>query len=92
MDNGPEFTSVHIAGWAETHGVELEFIKPGKPMQNGYIERFNRTYREEVLDMYIFNNINEVRGITENWLPDYNEVRPHYSLGDLPPTEYAMQY
>ena len=90
MDNGPEFTSIHIAGWAETHGVELEFIQPGKPMQNGFIERFNRTYREEVLDMYVFNRISEVREITEDWLPDYNELRPHESLGDLPPTEYAL--
>jgi len=90
VDNGPELISVHRADWAETHGVELEFIQPGKPMQNGFIERFNRTYREEVLDMYVFHTIREVRTITGNWLPDYNEVRPHESLGNLTPMEYAM--
>ena len=90
VDNGPELTSVHMAAWAESHGVELEFIQPGKPMQNGFIERFNRTYREEVLDMYVFNRLSEVRDITERWLIDYNQVRPHESLGDLAPVEYAM--
>ena len=92
VDNGPEMTSIHLAAWTENHGVELEFIQPGKPMQNGFIERFNRTYREEVLDMYVFNKLSEVRFITENWLTDYNEVRPHESLGDLPPVEYAMSH
>jgi len=90
VDNGPELTSIHLAQWAETHGVELEFIQPGKPMQNGFIERFNPTYREEVLDMYVFNNIREVRDITEAWLPDYNELRPHESLGNLTPKEFAV--
>ena len=89
VDNGPELTSIQMAGWAEAHGVELEFIQPGKPMQNGFIERFNRTYREEVLDMYVFNSIREVREITEEWLPDYNECRPHKALGNLTPKEYA---
>ena len=89
VDNGPELTSIHMAQWAETHGVELEFIQPGKPMQNGFIERFNRTYREEVLDMYVFNTIGEVREITEAWLLDYNGLRPHESLGNLTPHEFA---
>ena len=60
-DNGPEFIAVAMADWAEAHGVILEFIKPGKPMQNGFVERFNRTYREAVLDMDIFHTLNEVR-------------------------------
>lgn len=90
VDNGPELTSIHMADWAEENGVQLEFIQPGKPMQNGFIERFNRTYREEVLDLYVFNRINEVREITQNWLPDYNEQRPHESLGNLTPIEYAL--
>lgn len=89
VDNGPEMTSIHLADWAEAHGVALEFIQPGKPMQNGFIERFNRTYREEVLDMYVFNAIGEVREITGAWLPDYNEYRPHESLGNLTPREFA---
>lgn len=90
LDNGPELTSVYMATWAETHGVKLEFIQPGKPMQNGFIERFNRTYREEVLDLYVFNRLSEVRDITERWIADYNQVRPHESLGDLTPAEYAI--
>lgn len=60
LDNGPELVSLALADWAESHGVTLEFIQPGKPTQNSYIERFNRTYREEVLDFYIFKNLNEV--------------------------------
>lgn len=92
LDNGPEFVAVEMAQWAEEHGVQLEFIKPGKPMQNGYIERFNRTYREAVLDMYVFSTLEEVRGDTERWLKEYNEDRPHESLGDLTPREYLFHH
>lgn len=88
MDNGPELTSVRLAAWAEEHRIQLEFIQPGKPTQNSYIERFNRTYREEVLDMYVFRTLTEVREKTEDWLREYNEERPHESLGNLTPTEY----
>lgn len=88
MDNGPELTSVKLAEWAEEHEIHLEFIKPGKPTQNSYIERFNRTYREEVLDSYVFKTLTEVREITEKWLNEYNEERPHESLGNLTPAEY----
>lgn len=89
MDNGPEFTSVKMAEWAEEHGVELEFIQPGKPTQNSYVERFNRTYREEVLNFYLFKKLSEVREVTDRWLAEYNEERPHDSLGNLTPAEYA---
>ena len=65
LDNGPEFVSVALADWAEQHGVALELIKPGKPMQNGFIERFNRSYREAVLDMFVFQSLDEVREQTE---------------------------
>ena len=80
--------SVTLADWAEAHGVTLEFIKPGKPMQNGFIERFNRSYREAVLDMFVFQSLAEVREHTEKWLKEYNEERPHESLGHLTPREY----
>lgn len=90
MDNGPEFTSFRLACWAEEHGVKLEHIKPGKPMQNGFIERFNRTYREEVLDMYIFSKLSEVKQRTNFWIQEYNYKRPHASLGNIPPAEYAL--
>ncbi len=88
LDNGPELTSIRLAGWAEQHGVRLEFIKPGRPMQNGFIERFNRTYRTEVLDMFVFKRLKEVQEITESWVREYNEERPHESLGNLTPKEY----
>jgi putative transposase len=91
MDNGPELISVLLADWAEKNGVALEFIQPGKPTQNSYIERFNKTYREEVLDFYLFKSLTEVKEITENWLRQYNEERPHESLGDLTPAEFLMK-
>jgi putative transposase len=81
---------VALAEWAEKHGVTLEFIKPGKPMQNGFIERFNRSYREAVLDMYVFQNLYEVREQTEKWIKEYNEERPHESLGHLTPREFLL--
>jgi len=88
VDNGPELTSVVLADWAEENVVELEFIEPGKPAQNAYIERFNRTYRHEILDMYVFQTLSEVREVTDNWVVEYNEIRPHESLGNLTPEEY----
>lgn len=88
MDNGPEFISLKLATWAEDNDVELEFIKPGKPTQNSFIERFNRTYRNEILDFYVFHRLSEVKEITDNWIIEYNEIRPHDSLGKLTPNEY----
>ena len=88
LDNGPELVSIAMAEWAEDHGVALDFIQPGKPTQNSFIERFNRTYREEVLDLYVFSRLSEVRDITEEWLRQYNEERPHEALGNLTPAEY----
>ncbi|WP_431225324.1 IS3 family transposase [Serratia sp. L9] len=90
MDNGPELVSLALAQWAEAHGVMLEFIKPGKPTQNAFIERFNRTYRTEILDFYLFRTLNEVREITERWLSEYNSERPHESLNNLTPEEYRL--
>jgi len=88
-DNGPELISKKLELWAETHDVLLDFIEPGKPAQNAYIERFNRTYREEVLDLYLFDSLAEVREITERWLEEYNAIRPHDSLGGTPPYQYV---
>jgi putative transposase len=84
--------SVTLADWAEQHGVMLEFIKPGRPMQNGFIERFNRSYREAVLDMFVFQSLQEVREQTEQWLKEYNEERPHDALSDLTPREYLLTH
>ncbi len=90
LDNGPEMISIALAEWAEEKGVSLEFIRPGKPMQNGFIERFNRSYREAVLDMYLFRSLAEVREQSEYWITEYNEERPHESLGNLTPREYLL--
>lgn len=92
MDNGPEFVSVQLAGWAEQHGVDLEFIQPGKPTQNSYVERFNRTFRDEVLNFYFFSRLSEVRVIVDAWEQEYNEKRPHESLGNLTPEEFALKH
>lgn len=91
LDNGPEFTSIAVAEWAEKNQVELEFIKPGRPMQNGFIERFNRTYRAAVLDKYIFESLEQVRRLTADWIDFYNSRRPHDSLGGRPPKEVCLK-
>ena len=90
-DNGPELTSYGFTEWCKAKGIELRFIQPGKPDQNAFIERFNRTYREEVLSAFLFNTLGEVREITDGWLERYNEIRPHDALGSLPPARYREQ-
>ena len=90
MDNGTELISLTLAHWAKEHGVILEFIKPGKPTQNAFIVRFNRTYRTEILGFYLFRTLNEVREITEHWLKKYNRERPHESVNNLTPKEYWL--
>lgn len=67
--------------WVKRHGIERLFIQPRRPMQNGLVERFSRTYREEVLNCYVFETLGEVRRMTQEWITRYNEVRPHESLG-----------
>ena len=90
MDSGPELISGDLGTWARLHAVELRFIQPGKPNQNAYIERFNRTYRDEVLDCYAFETRDEVRPMTADWLIRYNGRRSHESLGNLSPRQYLM--
>lgn len=68
VDNGSEFISLVLTDWFEEQGIELEFIQPGKPTQNSYVERFNRTYQGEILNMYAFKTLNEVRELTDNWI------------------------
>lgn len=91
-DNGPELISSTLAQWAKNHQVHLDFIQPGKPAQNAYIERFNRTYRDEVLDLYLFRSLQEVRDLTEEWMQTYNAIRPHDSLGGVPPYQYTASF
>jgi putative transposase len=88
LDNGPELTAETFVGWCQRQGIELRYIQPGKRDQNAYIERFNRSYREEVLSAYVFESIEQVRLLTEDWLRTYNEERPHDSLGRVPPLTF----
>ena len=89
VDNGPENISKVFLKWAQQHAIEVIYIQPGKPAQNGLIERFNRSYREGVLSMYLFDSISEVQQVTDKWLEHYNFERPHGSLGYLPPSQFA---
>ena len=81
--SAPPFT-----GWAAAKGIVVRYIQPGKPNQNAFIERFNRTYRTEVLDAHLFANLEQVQAMTEQWLVDYNEYRPHEVLGGIPPVQF----
>lgn len=84
-DNGPEFTSHHYTDWCKTHNIEQNYIQPGKPYQNGYIERFNRTFREDVLDAYIFESFAQLKITSEKWREEYNTGHPHQSLAGMTP-------
>lgn len=89
-DNGSEFCAQAFIGWCREHGIEIRYIQPGKPNhQNAFIERFNKSYRNEVLDAHLFSTLEQVREITERWMKIYNEIRPHRALGRIPPAMYV---
>ncbi|MGK2873867.1 MAG: integrase core domain-containing protein [Alphaproteobacteria bacterium] len=90
-DNGPEFLGEAFTAWAKANGVALQYIQPGKPNQNAYIERFNRTFREEVLDPHLFARLDDVREAAHGWMIEHNELRPHDSLGDQTPADVRQQ-
>lgn len=89
MDNGPEFIAKIAFQWSEMHDIEFKYIQPGKPTQNAFIERFNGSFRRGVLDRFIFETIDQVREQSQIWMNDYNNFRPHESLGNIPPIVYA---
>jgi putative transposase len=89
LDNGPEFRGRALAAWSEERGVRLEFIQPGKPVQNAYVESFNGRLRDECLNANWFTSLSDARRKIETWRQDYNEQRPHSSLNYLPPAEFA---
>ena len=88
-DNGPEFTAKKVRGWLKDIGVTTLFIEPGSPWENGFIERFNGSLRDEVLNREIFYTLREAQVVIEDWRYEYNHIRPHSSLGYLPPAPEA---
>ena len=88
-DNGTEFTSNAMLGWAKDHGVDWHYIAPGRPMQNGYIESFNGRMRDELLNESLFIDLDQARRLIGAWVTDYNPARPHSSLGYKTPAAYA---
>ena len=91
VDNGAEFCSRAMDAWAYQTGVKLDFIRPGRPVENGFVESFNGRLRDECLNVNLFFSLLDVRDKLESWRHDYNTIRPHGSLGDLPPAEYAQR-
>ena len=91
VDNGPEFISKELKGWCENNGITLQFIQPGKPMQNGYVERLNRTFREDVLNAYLFDTLEQLRILCDEWVYDYNYMKPHSAHKGMVPAMIAKQ-
>lgn len=91
-DNGTEFTSVAVLKWSENTSVGWHYIEPGKPMQNGAVESFNGRVRDEFLNQHWFMSLREVKELAERWREDYNEKRPHSSLGGMSPNEFKKSY
>ena len=91
VDNGSEFTGRALDLWAHRNGVELVFIRPGRPIENCFIESFNSRFRDECLNLYWFTSLSSARRIIEGWREEYNHMRAHSSLGSLTPIEYAAK-
>lgn len=84
-DNGPEYISAKLQTWARKRNIRLRYIQPGKPQQNGYIERYNRTVRYDWLNQYLFESIDEMRDFATKWLWTYNNERPNMGIGGITP-------
>ena len=91
-DNGPEFLSYALVDYCSKRNITLKYIQPGKPTQNAFIERFNRSYREDVLDAYLFENLEQLQDLSWNWLEDYNQNHPHQSLKNMSPLKYLKEF
>jgi putative transposase len=91
-DNGPEFIGEKLDVWAKGKKIDLGFIQPGCPTQNAFIERFNGSFRREVLDAYLFTNLRQIRELSQQWLQIYNSERPHDSLDHLTPDEFKQRH
>ncbi|SFC87797.1 putative transposase [Parapedobacter composti] len=91
-DNGPEFIAAAMEEWCRENRIEWEYIQPGKPTQNSLVERFNRTFRQDVLDSFMFDSVAELRMYANAWAWMYNNVRPHSALEYLTPTEFLLKY
>lgn len=91
VDNGPEFIAEVLQQWCNKHNINLAFIQKGKPSQNGFVERFNRTYRQEVLNAYAFESLKQARLITQAWMWVYNNERPHGAIGHIPPVLFLQR-
>ncbi|RYD60756.1 MAG: transposase, partial [Verrucomicrobiaceae bacterium] len=89
VDNGSEFYSQEMDSWAYRHGIELDFIRPGKPVENAYIESFNGRLGDECLNTHLFDDLMDAQAKLACWQKDYNEERPHGNLGSLTPAEFA---
>lgn len=90
-DNGPELTSKAMFFWTQSRHIKLQFIQPGKPTQNAFVESFNGKFRDNCLNQFWFQNLEDARSKISDWREHYNEVRPHSSLGYVPPAEYARK-
>jgi len=90
-DNGTEMTSMAVLKWCQNTGVEWHYIAPGKPQQNGFIESFNGSFRDECLNETLFSSLSQARDQITDWKEDYNSQRPHSSLGNITPNEFAMK-
>jgi len=94
VDNGPEFIAQTLRDWCDhpDRKIDLVFIQKGKPSQNGYIERFNRTFREDILDSYLFDAVEQAQEFANQWIWMYNNERPHESIQNLPPRQFLLKY
>lgn len=90
--NGSEFTSADFSSSYKNEAITIQYTQPGKPMQNGYIERFNGSYRREILNPYLFFDLEEARQLTGQWIEECNTKKPHEALGNLTPSQWSIKY